>query len=83
MAIIEKRKIVDIGPSKAIVFPKGWTVVRTRDRVYVAVNRIGIVIPPDLNVEEIKQDVEKLIEEIKRFKQLAEDQLGCWKIPTA
>jgi len=68
MAIIKKRKPIKIGGSKAVTFPSSWT---TLDReVTIALNRIGIVIPEGMPIEEIKEDIEKILEELKRIRKV-------------
>jgi len=66
MAIISRRKPFRIGTGTTVVsFPKGWTSLQ--DEVILVLNRLGLVIPKDMPIEEVKTDVMKLLETIERL----------------
>jgi len=59
MAIVEERKPFKIGGSKAVTFPKSWTTLK--EKVVIAIDRVGLVLPADASPEEVRLDVEKLL----------------------
>jgi len=64
MALIGKRKPFNLGGSKVISFPKSWTTLK--DEVIISLDRVGLIIPKGLTLEEVKSDIEKLLRELER-----------------
>lgn len=65
MAVIIKRKPFTIGKySRVITFPKAWTTLK--DEVVVCIDRIGLIIPEGATLEDVENDVEKLLRELKK-----------------
>jgi hypothetical protein len=65
MAIIERRKPFKVGRSRAIAIPKTWTT--SRDEVIIVLNRVGLIIPKEIDKAEIRQDVEKVLRELEKY----------------
>jgi len=65
MAIVKTRKPFNIARySRVITFPRDWTTVQ--DEVVIALNRVGLVIPKDLSLDEVERDIEKLLEALRK-----------------
>ena len=65
MAIVKVRKPFSIGTGTRVVsFPKDWTTVH--GEVIIALDRIGLVIPKGMPIDEVKSDVEKLLEALEK-----------------
>jgi len=63
MAIIDERKPFIVGSSKVVAFPKNWTTLR--NKVIVAMDRVGLIVPKNTTPEEIRRDVEKILDALE------------------
>jgi len=65
MAIVKLRKPFKVGRGQPVIsFPRGWTTLE--GEVIIALDRVGLVIPRGLEINEIKRDVEKLLEVLEK-----------------
>ncbi|MEM2447895.1 MAG: hypothetical protein QXT14_02955 [Candidatus Bathyarchaeia archaeon] len=60
MAVVKKRKLFKLGRSKVLTLPKDWSTAMGEE-VTVFLDRIGLIVPPGLSVEELRRDFEKLL----------------------
>jgi len=67
MAIVQRRRVIRIGGSKGLTFPARWTALLEKE-LEVGVDRVGIVIPLDLPLEEVEADVRKILAEIRKLR---------------
>jgi len=64
VAVVKRRKLFKLGGSKVLTLPKDWSTAR-RGEVIVFLDRIGLIMPPDLSVEELKEDFERLLRTVE------------------
>jgi len=65
MAIVSKRRVIRVGSSRAVTLPPRWTGLL--DGVLeVIVDRVGLIVPPGMPLEEVERDVKKILDEIRR-----------------
>lgn len=65
MAVVKRRKPFKLGASVVLSLPRDWVTANERE-LTIYLNRVGIIIPPGLSVEEVRRDVEKLLCVIER-----------------
>jgi Trk K+ transport system NAD-binding subunit len=66
MAIIDKRKLIELGPSKVVTIPKGHTLLEKGDVVTIVANNVVAVGPLSWmkNRRKMKEDLKKLLKEL-------------------
>jgi len=67
VALVKEKKPTRVGGSMAIFFPPSWTTVRGR-KVEVVLDRIALVIPEGLDIDEVRSDINKLLHELEKFR---------------
>lgn len=65
MPFLLDRKIIQLGPSRAITVPEGWSKLLPEQKVSLMLDQAGIIYPRGMPKEEVEKHIQELLKVLK------------------